>query len=380
MTKNRTPRIAIDISQIDRHTLNAGQYRYAIDLVREMAGFDGEMDILILGSRSEPVAELADLFDLANPHFQYHSIVQARGKASYYRDLWHYGRWLRANRVDVFHQLIHYLPPIKHCRYVVTHYDCVAHHADDRGLLDSRPYRYYQWALRRLADRVISISDASKADAIKYFRLSPDRITTVPLGLSRSFVLDAATLAHTDVAPFILAPFNLEPYKNLTGLLKALPAILAAHQSFRLLLYGNSRNFGDRQARFEAECRDLDIEHAVTRLGFVSDQRLRTLYATAAIFVFPTVLEGFGYPLLEAMACGACCVTTAGSAMQEVGSDSVCYADTRNPAALADAILHLLGDDARRQSLSAAAMRRARQFTVEDMARRTLDCYRDLLR
>ena len=371
------PRVAIDISQIDRHTLNAGQFRYAIDLVREMAREPEEFEFVILGSRAEPPDELRGL-DQPDGPASYRWLAPSTGRASFYRDLWRYSRWLRRARVDLFHQLVHYLPVPKPCPYVVTHYDCIAQRVGDRGLLDSRPYRYYGWAMRHLADAVISISDASARDAVSWLRVPAQRIITVPLGLSPHFAASGAP--QPAEPPFLLAPFNLEPYKNLLGLVRALPPVLAAHPSLTVRLYGNARNFGDREAHFDAECHALGVHRAIERVGFVGDAELRRLYSAATLFVFPTLIEGFGLPLLEAMAAGACCVTTGESAMLEVGGDAVAYADTRNPAALARVLLSLLADPGRRADLARVAQARARTFTVEQTARRTRAVYRDVLR
>jgi glycosyltransferase involved in cell wall biosynthesis len=97
------------------------------------------------------------------------------------------------------------------------------------------------------------------------------------------------------------------------------------------------------------------------------------------VFAFPTLIEGFGYPLLEAMACGACCVTTGESAMREVGGDAVQFTDTRDPGAFARTLLELLADGRRRDALARAARARAATFTAERMAGQTLDCYRAAL-
>ncbi len=373
------PRVAIDISQFDDQSLNSGQYRYGVDLLRQFAVDAGGMTLLVLGSRPEPMPELAEAFGRRDPQFGYHHLPLARGRASYYRDLWRKARWLRRHRVDLFHQMHTHLPPVKPCPYVATHYDCSAHRVGDRGLLDSRPHRYYQWALRRLVDRVISISDASKDDAVHFLGLDPKRITTVHLALSPSFVFEPAGAVRPGGAPFILSPYNLEPRKNLAGLVRALPALLAVRPDVQLWLYGSSRVFGDREAAFDAEVRALGVEPKIRRLGFVPDEELRVLYATAAVFAFPTLIEGFGYPLLEAMACGACCVTTGESAMREVGGDAVQFADTRDPERFARTLLELLADDRRRDALARAARARAATFTVERMAAQTLDCYRAVL-
>jgi glycosyltransferase involved in cell wall biosynthesis len=112
----------------------------------------------------------------------------------------------------------------------------------------------------------------------------------------------------------------------------------------------------------------------------VTDAELAALYRDCALFVFPTTVEGFGYPLLEAMAHGACCVTRGASAMKEVGGDAVVLVETLHPEEIAAAAGDLLADPARRAALGQRARRRAERFTVEAMVRKTIDCYASVAR
>ena len=115
------------------------------------------------------------------------------------------------------------------------------------------------------------------------------------------------------------------------------------------------------------------------RVGHVPDPELADLFTGCELFVFPTTVEGFGYPLLEAMAHGACCIARPASAMKEVGGDAVLLVETLNPDEIAAAAIALLEDPARRAALGSRATERARQFTIEQMVRKTVDCYRSVL-
>ena len=143
-----------------------------------------------------------------------------------------------------------------------------------------------------------------------------------------------------------------------------------------LLLYGRAHVTEAREAELDRVVAGLPHADRIRRVGHVADEALAALYEGCALFVFPTTIEGFGYPLLEAMAHGACCITRDASAMREVGGDAVRLVETLNPAEIAAAAIELLDDPRQRASLEERARRRAGAFTVETMVRKTLECYR----
>jgi glycosyltransferase involved in cell wall biosynthesis len=143
-----------------------------------------------------------------------------------------------------------------------------------------------------------------------------------------------------------------------------------------LLLYGRAHVTPAREAEFDELLRGLPHADRICRAGHVADDELAAFYAHSQLFVFPTTIEGFGYPLLEAMAQGACCITRNASAMKEVGGDAVRLVETLDPGEIAAAAIELLGDPVKRADLGERAKRRAAPFTVEAMVRKTLDCYR----
>jgi glycosyltransferase involved in cell wall biosynthesis len=195
---------------------------------------------------------------------------------------------------------------------------------------------------------------------------------TVHLGLSRSF----ATVRTGAAGAFLLSPYNLSPTKNLRSLLLAWPAIAARHPSMELILYGQAHVTPETEAEFDRLLSDRPHADRVRRIGHVTDETLAGLYAGCALFIFPTTVEGFGYPLLEAMAHGACCIIRGASAMKEVGGDATVLVETLRPGEIAAAAIELLDDPARRIALGERAKERAARFTVEAMIDKTIDCYR----
>jgi glycosyltransferase involved in cell wall biosynthesis len=363
----RPLRIALDLTQIDNQTLGSGQFRYAADLVNGLCAMDAGVELTLLGSSRRPAPEFRPAVDDFPGRCRYVELPPYRGRGSFYFDLARLSWRLATRPVDVFHQFHTNIPAIAPCPVVVTAY----HYFEHKALFASRPHRYYRWALRHRADLVITISDATRDDFHRHLRVPLARMRTVHLGLSTSF----ASSRPAAGGQYLLSPYNLSDTKNLRSLILAWPAIAARHPALELILYGHAHVTPESEAAFESLVRGLAHADRIRRAGHVTDDVLAGLYEGCALFIFPTTVEGFGYPLLEAMAHGACCITRDGSAMKEVGGDAVCLVETLRPDEIASAAIELLDDPVRRAGLGQRAKRRAAQFTVDAMVRGTLQCY-----
>lgn len=230
-------------------------------------------------------------------------------------------------------------------------------------------------------DRVVTVSGSTRDDVLERTRITAERVSIVPNGvdLSRYAVRDPA--ATTGAAsrlgldhPYLLYVARLEhPGKNHVTLLEAYARLRAAGVTHKLVLAG------PRWSGAEA------IDAAVTRLGlaghvvftgFVAGEDLPALYAGATAFVFPSLYEGFGIPLLEAMACGVPCCVANCSSLPEVAGDAALLFDPRDPVAIADALHRLLDDDVLRARLRTRGLRRCAEFTWERSAQGVLDACR----
>jgi alpha-1,3-rhamnosyl/mannosyltransferase len=153
------------------------------------------------------------------------------------------------------------------------------------------------------------------------------------------------------------------------------PEVLARVNERRPLVLahaGKSYRWGDAEG-------SAKVSPHLRELGFVPDDDLAALYRSAAALVFPSLYEGFGIPLLEAMAAGCPVVTSDWGAMKEVTAEAAVHVDSRRPEAIAGAVLALLEDPARRQALSEAGRRRAAGFTWDETARRTLAMFHEVV-
>jgi glycosyltransferase involved in cell wall biosynthesis len=372
MSTAELPLVALDLSQVDNQTLGSGQFRYAVMLVGGLAASDGAQ-LLLFGSTAVPREEFRPALERFPERCRYVQLPVYRGRGYYYYDVLRLSWRLFRHRVDVLHQFHTNIPPLKPCPVVVTGY----HYYYDRALFDTRPHRYYRWALRHRADLVITISNATKRDFEAEYGLAPDRMRTVYPGLSLSLV---AAAPHRAERPYVMSPYNLSVPKNLRSLVLAWPSIAERHPALELVLYGVANVTEGCAREFDDMVRVLPHGDRIRRVGHLDDPALAERLAGCELFVFPTTVEGFGFPLLEAMANGACCITRNASAMQEVGGDAVCLVETRDPDAIARAAMDLLADGSRRSELGRLARARAGRFTVDAMVQQTLECYRAVMR
>lgn len=210
-------------------------------------------------------------------------------------------------------------------------------------------------------------------------RLYPEtrgRTAVIPLGVTAEFLnAEGSGVArrHGVERPFVLAVATLEPRKNLARLVEAFASVPAAREGFDLVLAG-ARGWSSS---------DLDAvvgrhRDVVRPIGFVSDSELPALYAEATAFAFPSLEEGFGLPVLEAMAAGTAVLTSNRSSLPEVAGDAALLVDPSDTGAIAEGLEGLLGDAALREDLARRGRERAAAFTWERTARATLDYLRSV--
>ena len=294
---------------------------------------------------------------------------------------------LRRRRIDVFHGMDHVGVPFvgKSGKYVATVHDVIPLILPETFTLRHRLVARAALArVRRKADLVIVPSLAVKDDVERRLGLPADRVVVTPEGCEPRFRPAAARTVDEVAARYRLPPRYLlavgvqDPRKNLTALLQAF-ARLRRHGDIdagvQLVLAGTQGRLAAPLAR---TVRTLGLESAVVLPGFIDDDDLPAVYSGAAVFVFPSLYEGFGLPVLEAMACGAPVVTSNAASMTEVAGGAAMLVDPRDVAGLAVAVAQVLHDERLRERLRGAGLARARQFSWKTAARQTLDAYASL--
>lgn len=292
-----------------------------------------------------------------------------------------YTAWRQA--ADMLH-VTYNAPPLCPCPTVVTVHDISFRlypewfSPRDRIILST----LVPLSIRRAA-RVLTISEHSKRDLVREYGIAPDKIVVTPLAAAEHYrpQQDPAHLAaireqYGLAERFVLAVGNLQPRKNLHRLLEAYRRLAAQDELPQLAIVGKSHWQGSHIVQLVA---DYGLENRVKFTGYVPETDLPRLYNAALCLVFPSLYEGFGLPVLEAMACGTPVLASSASAVSEVAQDAAIVFDPRNVDEIAQALHDVLNDESLRQRLSRKGQERARLFSWERTARLTLDTYREIL-
>lgn len=281
---------------------------------------------------------------------------------------------LVTGRVDVTHATGVAVPGTR-APLVVTVHDLGFRHRPEH--YTRHGVRFFERALeltRRRAALVLCPSEATWRECAEA-GIAEDRLRVIPWGVSATPVTpeDVAALRARHGIPgrYVLWVGTIEPRKNLPGLLAAFRRL---PDDVTLVLAGPSGWHEDLTVHRQG------IEHRVRLTGFVSGAELAALYAGASVFCYPSLLEGFGMPVLEAMAQGAPVVTSSGTSTEEVAGDAGLVVPPTDGEALADALLQVLDDPPLADRLRAAGLARAATYTWERTARETVTAYQDVVR
>lgn len=374
----RLPHIVLDPGGLDNLSLGQGQFRYVVDLMRGFHTISPAARFTVLGGGPKPVPELAELFSSDPDRWRYIYFPRSRERGAIYRDQARLIATLIRYKANLYHGLHSTLPVFAPCPLVATVYDMMYElFPEYAGAARSRPYRLYRWTVKSRANRIICISRTTAADVSRLWCLPKSRLDVIYLGTTlTSSQIDTPPVPGLPAeVPVIVSPYNLEPRKNLSALVVAFGRLLPFFPAARLVLYGRSAITPEREAEFEKIASVAELDRAIIRTGFLADDQLGWLYRRATIFAFPSLYEGFGYPVLEAMVAGACVVARGASSMAEIMGDTGVTVATASADEFTATLVDLIGDNDRRAALGRAAQSRALQFTVRRMAEVTLSIY-----
>jgi glycosyltransferase involved in cell wall biosynthesis len=366
-------RIAIDARKL--HDFGIGTY--VRNLLRHLARQDVRNEYVVL-CRPADCEYVAELGGNMRP-------LVERAPAYSIREQYRLPLALRRERIDVFHAPHYVLPPLTPCKSVVTIHDCI--HLMFPQYLPGRLAHVYAravlWAAIRRSERVLTVSEASKRDILRFFNVSAGKVEVIPNGIDERFSVVPSDEEIARVReryllhdPFLLYAGNIKPHKNVERLIEAFHLLRQrGHEHLRLLIIGNEVS---KYPALRRTVHQFKLHTYVRFLGFVPDQMLAVLYRLADAFVFPSLYEGFGLPPLEAMACGTPVVTSNVSSLPEVVGDAALLVDPYDASAIAGAVERILGDPALRADLVERGRIRARQFSWELSVARIRSVYEEV--
>ena len=290
----------------------------------------------------------------------------------------HLPRLAKREGVDLVHSLATTGPGRGAFRRVATVHDLIykVHPEAHFGVISMGMRVLVPLSVKR-ATRVIAVSQSTAEDLRNLMHVSADRIDVVPNGVGTPPDLEPLPAAevrarhHLGERPFVLCTSAKRPHKNLLRLLDALASIPAERRPVAVLTGYPTEHEAELNERAAA----LGVTGDVRMLGWVEQAELEGLYAAATCLVFPSLYEGFGLPVLEAMARGVPVASSDRSSLPEVAGDAALLFDPEDVSAMAHAIERLLSDGVERQRLIALGREQAKRFTWEACARGTLASY-----
>ncbi len=280
---------------------------------------------------------------------------------------------------QLFHATEHLLPPLRGVPTILTVHDMIFR------LFPEHQKRLNYWYLNatmplycRRADAIITVSEASKRDIVAQYGLDPARIVVVYEAASPEFVpaapdvADAARRRYGLPERFAIVVGTIEPRKNLTRLLEALQRLRTGGLVVPLVVVGSRGWLYDELFR---RLEELELRHDVHFPGYVPAADLPLLYNAATLAAMPSVYEGFGLPVLEAMACGTPVVSSDASCLPEIGGSAARYFDPRDVEAMAEALRAVWTDVELRAEMRTEGLAQAARFSWARAAEQTLAVY-----
>jgi glycosyltransferase involved in cell wall biosynthesis len=289
---------------------------------------------------------------------------------------------MRREHLDVFHAQ-YIVPPFPSCKTVVSIFD-LAHERFPEFFHPweaRRSQMLVRWSARR-ADHIVTVSHFSARDLVEIYGVKPEKITVTYLAASQSFrPMDrgqcqqflARKYGISD--SFLLYAGRLQARKNLVRLVEAFAQLKARGMKEKLVLVGKPDWQADQVVKAVSK---LGLQSEVLLFGYVPQEDLPIFFNAAELFVYPSIFEGFGLPVIESMACGVPTVTSQGSSLEEIAGDAAILIDPLSVSSIANAIEKVTQNAPLRGELSRKGLLRSAQFSYCTAAAQTLRVYENV--
>ncbi len=376
-------RIGIDITSA--LTQGGGIGRYTRELVRALVALESDNQYQLFSAR------ITKPYPLPDPLPQQSNVTY---KAAPLSERWLYRLWYRARlplpvqwvtgKLDLFHSPDFVLPPVNgSIPTLLTVHDLSFVHYPEVYPVPLVAYlnEVVPWSVGR-ATHILADSVATKTDLVSVWGVQDEKVTVLYSGVSDRFkpVNDGQATAMVGEKygigerPYVLAVGTVQPRKNYQMLIRAFKGV--AEQFPHKLVFAGGKGWMEEE--MTAEVQRQGLEDRVIFTGFVDDDDLPALYSGASLLAFPSLYEGFGLPILEAMACGLPALISNASCLPEVGGDVAVQISPGDEPAWTQSMIALLGDPARLEEMKIAGFKQARRFTWEMAAKQLVELYKRL--
>lgn len=261
-------------------------------------------------------------------------------------------------KADLIYSPLPEAPLYRKSRYVVMAHDIIPLRFPRRTSPLTNYFRYVVPQVLDQAEHIICNSQATAQDLIDYYQIPSQKITPILLGYDTSNFYPREQSPNLE-APYFLYLGRQDPYKNLAGLIKAFAMI--PHQEYHLAIAGSTDSRFTLPLQQQAE--ELGISDRVKWLNYLSYQELPVVISNAIALVMPTYWEGFGLPVLEAMACGTPVITSNLASLPEITGDAAILIDPKQTKSISSAMVEISQDQAMRSQLSKLGIQQAQKFS-----------------
>ena len=364
---------------------SGGIGRYTRGLITALAQLDHQNHYTLLATADSPLAGLQTFHSQPNFNHKVYPLPERWLTIAWHRFYLPLPVEWFAGPLDLFHSPNFILPPTRRAKTLLTVHD-LSFIRHPQGAVDSLRNWLNRVVPRSLAraDHILADSASTRHDLIEIFRLNPTDITVVGAGVDERFhpITDPVSLAAVQQRyrlpvedKFILGLGTLEPRKNFTGLIAAFSQS-PVRETHHLVIAGGKGWLYDE---IFTAARTSPVTDRIHLVGFVADDDLPALYSLADIFAFPSHYEGFGIPVIEAMACGTPVICANNSCLPEVAGQSALQVTATDTAALAEALAQLATDLSLRDQAIREGFRQVQKFTWPAATERLLSVYQRFL-
>ncbi len=328
-----------------------------------------------------------DLFEIPAQQSNYHVIEPQKNTPKILKPLWRsFGitNIINSNKLDIYHGLSHELPlnskKIK-AKTVVTMHDLIfvrfphLYKATDRWLYTAKYKRSCQ-----LANKIIAISQQTADDLVEYFKVEKDKIEVVYQTCHSIYTqpvskeqLNNIKIKYNLPSEYLLFVGTVEERKNVLSIVKALKNIAL---DIPLVVVGRQTPYVEKIKKYISE---NNIKQKIIFLNQIFQNELPAIYQMASIFVYPSIFEGFGIPILESLFCKTPVITSTGSCFAETGGKSSIYVNPQDSEQLADAVQKVLNDSQLRELMKSEGYKYAMNFTEDKVAANLMRVYSNLI-
>lgn len=277
------------------------------------------------------------------------------------------------DKPDVFFVPAHYAPRFSTVKTVVTIHD-LSYLYYPGEFLKQDLYKLTNWTRYSIAKatKIIAVSQNTKRDLIKNYHAPENKISVIYNGFEKDVVKSKSLSIKK---PYILYVGTLQPRKNISLLISAFDKFVKKHPKYSLIIAGKKGWLYDE---IFTQVKRLNHSDKIQFTGYVNDQELIYLYQNAECFVLPSLYEGFGIPILEAMSYGCPVISSNASSLPEVGGDACLYFDPQSENQLLEQLEKLLSDDQLRDNLIRSGKQRVKLFSWQKSADQTLEVLEDV--